>query len=1164
MLCYTGYINADAIKAHVGPADLKEKVKIFVCGPPGQVAAVAGKKAGMKQGELGGILKELGYTEDQMRTSNLISLSFPEPPPPQSTMDEFDSLVNLEQTFFDEGYKDGYAHGRIHGLIEGRALGREKGYEMWEELGYYEGFAGTWKAFLALQGTEDGRITHHLNGLLELISQFPQVNPSVAQAEAGSEVDILKLLRNIRSKYKLLCASLGVRPRVHAADGSEATQGNGENGQAKPKKKASIWEVNNGGDEDEDAPKNKRFGHFSTEARPVHRAPWQALSKSKARPRPGLRPPISRDLLASPPLPPCTGELVNPATAARLVTCSIEIPRSLRPPAGPQPHRDNFELSHQSPLPSVLESHLRMQRCPSTDCGPVFATSKALRDHLEDAQYHKWCFECHSDFQSWNDLDDHQELKHGRDHWNADPDLQHFGCPEEGCTKRFRTPANLREHLDSSEHVGIDPSCPFCLRKFISYAAIAAHIDANGCSVIRRREFNRLAYESDVGGRVTDRRVNLRNNISDMTMNNILQNASSANDYRCTFAACNKKIKALRELETHLKSPTHEVSMYKCPATKCSRKGKPFPVISGLHNSPPTCSSVPPPTVIGSSDGASYVRPIFDSWDELDQHEESAHPRCSECGHRFDGSRQLQQHKIHDHGYCSECAACFETYDELKYHFNSHGSDPHYGCPERGCRRRFTSPANLQAHLDSSAHVKARIRCPFCKDDGKLFISQAALAAHINANGCPEISQRRFNGLAYESCTKTTLVDKHKHPGRSISSAAITRILQEARRTGDYYCSFSGCGGRFNTLGSLTAHLKSPAHEVYMYKCPACPERFQVFSGLHQHVDRGTCKVDVTRVERQMQGIILIPTSSSLHPSSAPHLDMLWCPGDYCDRSFGTQKALDDHLEKSNRHRWCFECSTDLDSWDELNQHRESVHGYCGECDECFGSHRQLQQHKIHTHGYCSECDESYGTYDDLKDHFNSYRAHYGCTEDGCTRRFQSPSNLQAHLDSSAHVEARIRCPFCCDDNKLFISQAAVAAHIDANGCEEITRRRFNELAYECDTRATVVDKDEHPNESISNLSILRILQNARRTGAYHCSYNGCGNRFNTLNGLTAHLKSPAHEVLMYKCPECSESFKVFSGVHQHIDGGMCKVDMIRVKRQMQGIVNRVKQRHVG
>lgn len=41
-------------------------------GPPGQVAAVAGKKAGMKQGEIGGVLKELGYTEDQVRNDDLI------------------------------------------------------------------------------------------------------------------------------------------------------------------------------------------------------------------------------------------------------------------------------------------------------------------------------------------------------------------------------------------------------------------------------------------------------------------------------------------------------------------------------------------------------------------------------------------------------------------------------------------------------------------------------------------------------------------------------------------------------------------------------------------------------------------------------------------------------------------------------------------------------------------------------------------------------------------------------------------------------------------------------------------------------------------------------------------------------------------------------------
>jgi cytochrome-b5 reductase len=32
------------------------------------VAALAGKKAGMKQGALGGVLKELGYTEEQVHS----------------------------------------------------------------------------------------------------------------------------------------------------------------------------------------------------------------------------------------------------------------------------------------------------------------------------------------------------------------------------------------------------------------------------------------------------------------------------------------------------------------------------------------------------------------------------------------------------------------------------------------------------------------------------------------------------------------------------------------------------------------------------------------------------------------------------------------------------------------------------------------------------------------------------------------------------------------------------------------------------------------------------------------------------------------------------------------------------------------------------------------
>ena len=93
---------------------------------------------------------------------------------------DLESLVDVEQTyvlsiwlqkkiqkvkhlttitsFYDSGYHDGFAHGRIHGSIEGKALGREKGFEMWEEIGFYEGFALTWRAVLRQQQSKEDEL----------------------------------------------------------------------------------------------------------------------------------------------------------------------------------------------------------------------------------------------------------------------------------------------------------------------------------------------------------------------------------------------------------------------------------------------------------------------------------------------------------------------------------------------------------------------------------------------------------------------------------------------------------------------------------------------------------------------------------------------------------------------------------------------------------------------------------------------------------------------------------------------------------------------------------------------------------------------------------------------------------------------------------------------
>ncbi len=62
-----GYITKELLKTVLPEPKEGENVKLFVCGPPGMYNAISGpKKSPADQGELGGILKELGYSKDQV------------------------------------------------------------------------------------------------------------------------------------------------------------------------------------------------------------------------------------------------------------------------------------------------------------------------------------------------------------------------------------------------------------------------------------------------------------------------------------------------------------------------------------------------------------------------------------------------------------------------------------------------------------------------------------------------------------------------------------------------------------------------------------------------------------------------------------------------------------------------------------------------------------------------------------------------------------------------------------------------------------------------------------------------------------------------------------------------------------------------------------------
>ncbi len=71
--------------------------------------------------------------------------------------DPFDVLLNLEQTFYNEGYAAGVADGERAGLIEGRIFGLEKGFEKYMRMGRLQGKAVIWAGRLPPEPNKETR-----------------------------------------------------------------------------------------------------------------------------------------------------------------------------------------------------------------------------------------------------------------------------------------------------------------------------------------------------------------------------------------------------------------------------------------------------------------------------------------------------------------------------------------------------------------------------------------------------------------------------------------------------------------------------------------------------------------------------------------------------------------------------------------------------------------------------------------------------------------------------------------------------------------------------------------------------------------------------------------------------------------------------------------------
>lgn len=141
----------------------------------------------------------------------------------EDVMDPFDSLLNLEGHFYDEGYQLGVADGARAGYLEGRAFGIEKGFAKYMDMARMHGKALVWAARMPVKRDrsigdappdsalhcrplpDNPRLEKHIQSLLAL------VDPTSLSIENSEDAvsDFDDRLNRAKAKVKLIERIMG-------------------------------------------------------------------------------------------------------------------------------------------------------------------------------------------------------------------------------------------------------------------------------------------------------------------------------------------------------------------------------------------------------------------------------------------------------------------------------------------------------------------------------------------------------------------------------------------------------------------------------------------------------------------------------------------------------------------------------------------------------------------------------------------------------------------------------------------------------------------------------------------------------------------------------------------------------------------------------------------
>lgn len=428
---------------------------------------------------------------------------------------------------------------------------------------------------------------------------------------------------------------------------------------------------------------------------------------------------------------------------------------------------------------------------------------------------------------------------------------------------------------------------------------------------------------------------------------------------------------------------------------------------------------------------------------------------------------------------CSLCSRQFTNYFQLLLHFLQHAAleqnlnndtESYFFC--EFCGEVYQKKEELKEHSNRlhGAEVESQWQCRRCDE---VFEDDTDVLRH-------ERIANHFESFIPENGVFECLLCSQQYTNVSnLLTHSICHLIKQ------YNCK--DCKKQFISEGSLKSHLKS--HADFIVTCTICKEFFVNKEIFQKHLKSHGIQSDDGN-DRHDSSINAEDFSSHVTDNVQENQsDIYNC--ETCETTFSDFWSLKKHLYLHKRHK-AFKCTV---------------------CDESFKWKYCLDYHMISKHKQ-------------VKNY--PVKGRFKCMYTDCSRSFITSNHLNCHIRVHLGIKMH-KCKIC---ERKFLDSSALKSHLlvhtgekafSCNLCDQKFRLKHH-------LKLHVVSKHK------SDLKGAKIKQekNAITEEPYKCSYDNCDESFNSLIGLTGHIRRH-NRPAAYECENCHKKFKDGTCFKKHL-----------------------------